>query len=234
MIAVIDTETTGLDPATASIVELGVVRLLNKEYLTQSQQFESFSCLIKPDHEIEIQAMAAHHLTEEDVKDGATLKNALIAARIAEADFVVAHNSAFDSGFVKIDKPWICTYRCARHLWPDAPSYSNQVLRYWLKMEAELYSGDGKQIMKLPPHRALSDAWVTAHLLYRMLTQYKPEYLVELTNTPILMKGKIAFGKHKGMLWENVPHSYFAWMLRQKDFDADSIHTAKHYLGMLT
>lgn len=223
MIAVIDTETTGLDPATASIVELGVVTLPG---------FDSFSCLIKPDHEIEIQARAAHHLSDDDVKEGATLKNAMKAARLDEADFICAHNAAFDSGFLKIDKPWICTYRCARHLWPDAPSYSNQVLRYWLKIEDQLYNGDGRQIMKLPPHRALPDAWVTSHILYRMLINHSAAELAELTKTLILMK-IVGFGVHKGKLWKDVPHSYFAWMLRQKDFDADSIYTAKHHLGMI-
>lgn len=229
MIAVVDTETTGLDPATASIVELGVVRMPG---------FESFSCLIKPDHPIEIQAMAAHHLTNDMVKNGATLKNALIAARVHEADFVCAHNAAFDMGFLKIDKPTICTYRCARHLWQDAPSYSNQVLRYWLELDKSLYDADGKWIMQLPPHRALPDAWVTAHILDILLRNpgessfRSPEELVELTKKPILIK-TVGFGAHKGKLWKDVPHSYFAWMLRQKDFDPDSIYTAKFHLGML-
>lgn len=226
MIAVVDTETTGLDPATASILELGVVMLPG---------FNSFSCLIKPDHAIEIGAMAAHHLTEEMVKEGAPFDAALKASRIREADFLCAHNSAFDSGFLKIDKPWICTYRCARHLWPDAPSYSNQVLRYWMKLDEDsLYSGDGALIMTLPPHRALPDAWVTAHILSKMLAEMDetPEHLVELTKKPILMK-TVSFGAHRGKLWKEVPHSYLAWMMRQKDFDADAIFTAKHHLGML-
>lgn len=223
MIAVLDTETTGLDPATASIVELGVVML---------PFFESFSCLIKPDHEIEIAAMAAHHLTDEMVKEGASLKNAMKAARIDEADFICAHNAAFDQGFLKINKPTICTYRCARHLWPDAPAYGNQVLRYFLKIEDQLYGGDGASIMKLPPHRALPDAWVTSHILHKMLIDHHPEELAELTKAPILMK-MCGFGKHKGLEWGKVPKDYLAWMVRQKDFDSDAIYTAKHHLGMI-
>lgn len=223
MIAVIDTETTGLDPAKASIVEIAAVILPG---------FKSFSCLIKPDHEIELQAMAAHHLTEAMVKDGAPLKDAIQASRIREADFIAAHNSAFDSGFIKTTQSWICTYRCARHLWTDAPAYGNQVLRYWLDIEDQLYNGDGASIMKLPPHRALSDAWVTAHILDRMLQEKTEAELVELTKAPILMK-TCGFGKHFGKPWAEVPKDYLAWMMRQKDFDADAIYTAKHYLGML-
>lgn len=223
MIAVFDCETTGLDPATASIIELGVVHW---------PSFSSFSCLVKPDHEIEIQAMAAHHLTNDMVAEGATLKDAIKATQMTEAKFLCAHNAAFDMGFVKIDKPVICTYRCARHLWPDAPAYSNQVLRYWLKIEGELHNGDGAEIMQLPPHRALPDAWVTAHILYKMLDKHEPEALVKLTKAPILMKD-CRFGKHAGKLWASVPKDYLAWMLRQKDFDSDAVHTAKHHLGML-
>jgi exodeoxyribonuclease X len=230
MIIVVDTETTGLDPATASIVEIGVVELPG---------FNSFSCLIKPAHPIELQAMAAHHLTEEMVADGAPFEDAIVASMIKKADFVAAHNAAFDMGFLKIDKPSICTYRCARHLWPDAPGYSNQVLRYWLKLDKQLGGSRGSEIMKLPPHRALPDAWVTAHILDVMLQNpgeqefRTPEELVELTKKPILMK-TCAFGKHKGTEWAKVPKDYLAWMLRQKDFDADSIYTAKHHLGILT
>jgi exodeoxyribonuclease X len=224
MIAVVDTETTGLDPATASIVEIGVVTL---------PRFDSFSCLIKPDHAIEVQAMAAHHLTEKMVKEGAPLKNALLASRIMEADFICAHNAAFDMGFLKIDKPTICTYRCARHLWPDAPAYSNQVLRYWLELDDKLWEGDGKSIMMLPPHRALPDAWVTAHILHTMLldTARTPQKLVELTKAPILMK-TVGFGMHKGKAWDKVPKDYLTWILRQKDFDSDSVYTAKYHLGV--
>lgn len=229
MIAVIDTETTGLDPATASIVEIAAVMLPG---------FESFSCIVKPEHPIEIQAMAAHHLTEAAVADGAPIADAVMASMIESADFVAAHHAAFDMGFVKIDKPVICTWRCARHLWQDAPSYSNQVLRYWIGMEDELHSGDGARIMMLPPHRALPDAWVTAHILNKMLAfhgnadiEMSPEALVELTKKPILMK-TVGFGMHFGKLWSDVPRDYLKWMTRQ-DFDADAIYTAKHHLGLL-
>jgi exodeoxyribonuclease X len=221
-IAVIDTETTGLDPNSASILELGVVKLPG---------FETFTRIVKPEHEIEIQAMAAHHITEDMVKKGSSLEEAIKFSKISKEKFICAHNAAFDSGFLKIDKPWICTYRCARHLWPEAPAYSNQVLRYWLRIEEQLYSGEGAKIMQLPPHRALPDAWVTAHILYKMLTDNKPEKLVELTKTPIMIK-TINFGKYKGTLFEKVPRDYLAWMLRQKDFDSDSVYTAKAILGV--
>lgn len=221
-IAVIDTETTGLDPATASVVEFAVVRLPSLKYYTS---------IIKPKHEIEIKAMAAHHITEEMASKGITLKEAIAAANVKDDKIICAHNAAFDSGFVKTKKPWICTYRCARHIWPDAPSYSNQVLRYWLKIEEVIFDGDGPKIMKLPPHRALPDAWVTAHILNKMMETLTPERLIELTSKPILMKN-VGFGEHRGKEWKDVPHSYMSWILR-KDFDSDTVYTVKHHLGLL-
>ena len=224
-IAVIDTETTGLDPEKGSIVELAIVSL---------PSFTNFSSLVKPEHPIELQAMAAHHLTEDMVADADPFEKVIADSMIEEADFIAAHNAEFDSGFLPPvkEKPWICTWRCARHLYPDSPSHSNQVLRYYLKLNDKIQSDkDGRKIMKLPPHRALPDAWVTAHILNVMLETKTPQELVELTKQPILLK-MCNFGKHRGTEWEKVPKDYLAWILRQ-NFDADTLFTVKHHLGVL-
>lgn len=224
MIAVLDTETTGLDPTAASVLELAVVTL---------PDFTSFSCLVKPEHDIELEALATHHISAELAATGAPFEEAIAAGMINEADFIAAHNAEFDSGFVKMDKPWICTYRCARHLYPDATSHKNQVLRYYLKLDDIIHATkEGKLIMDLPPHRALPDAWVTAHILNHMLATHTPQELVELTKAPILIKN-VAFGKHRGLAWADVPKDYLRWLIRAGDFDKDSIYTAKHYLGMV-
>ena len=85
---------------------------------------------------------------------------------------------------------WICTMRVAKHLWPDAPGYGNQVLRYWLELPVD---------SDCVPHRALGDAQVTAQLLLKelALVDGSVERLLELTETPVLLK-TVPFGKHKG------------------------------------
>lgn len=224
MIIVVDTETTGLDPENGSIVEIATV---------QMPSFHWFSTIVKPNHPIDIEAMAAHHITEEEAAKGESFESAIKDSRINDADQVAAHNAAFDFPFLKIDKPQICTWRCARQLWPDSPRHSNQVLRYYLGLNSKIHEGVGSKIMKLPPHRALPDAWVTAHILNRMLDLKTAEELVELTKMPILMK-TCHFGKYRGTLWEEVPKDYLRWMVKQTPgFDSDTEYTAKYHLGMV-
>ena len=87
--------------------------------------------------------------------------------------------------------------RVAKHLWPDAPGYGNQVLRYWLELPVD---------SDCVPHRALGDAQVTAQLLLKelALVDGSVERLLELTETPVLLK-TVSFGKHRGQLWKDVP-----------------------------
>ncbi len=48
---------------------------------------------------------------------------------------LAAHRAAFEQRWCLPQLTgrarWICTYKCALRLWPDAPSHSNQGLRYW-------------------------------------------------------------------------------------------------------
>lgn len=226
MIIVVDTETGGLDPETSDIVELAVVELPG---------FSTFSTLVKTDKPIELEARAAHHISDEMLKNAPSLEDAINGSFIKNADFIAAHNAAFDMSFLKIDKPVICTWRCARHLFPDAPRHTNQVLRYYLELDDDINKGYGRNIMMLPPHRALPDAWVTAHILMKMMARGKgrsPEDMVKLTNTPILIK-TMMFGMHRGKPTTDIPRDYWKWVIRQKDMDSDVVFTAKTMLGMV-
>src|SRR6266699_3181021 len=228
MICVLDTETTGLDPETADIVELGVVIL---------PDLYPFRSLVKPSMPIELRAMATHHITELMVSEERDVSTVMLASPLVKATTLVAHNAGFDRGYIEKSKllpelPWVCTWRCARQIWPEAPFHSNQVLRYWLGLDLELHTGFGMDIMKQPPHRALPDAWVTAHILKRMLVEHLIDDLIELTKQPILST-ICHFGMHRGNPWEKVPKPYLRWLIN-KEFDADTIYTAKHFLEECT
>lgn len=237
-VAVIDTETTGLDPACASIVEFALV-IPDKTF---------FHALVKPQHPIELAAMAAHHIREQDVADAKSLTLVLASASclIKKLDLNIthyaAHNAAFDSGFLPgLSANWICTWKCAQHLWPDAPAYSNSVLRYYLPgVDDEVRSHSSS---KLPPHRALPDAYVTSRILKRMLDLKSADELVELSKIPVLLK-KCHFGKHFGELWSDIPQSYLEFIVskgqertgpsgKKEGFAPDVYHTATFYLDKL-
>jgi exodeoxyribonuclease X len=228
MYIVVDTETTGLDPDNGGIVEIATVGRKKDGSLSM------ISAICDPGMPIEHQAMAAHHITEEmisgTVSSQSTLESIMRVLREETEDLVmVAHNAEFDRGFLsKLDSglysvPWVCTYRCALHMWPEAPAHSNQVLRYFLNLD------DLEIPINLYPHRALYDAIVTEGILRTMLETHPIEKLLELTKTPVVLH-KVRFGKHKDMLWKNVPSDYLKWVVRQDDMDADVRHTATHYL----
>lgn len=230
-IAVVDTETTGLDPEKDKVVEFAATIIdVGKRKIV-----ETFEAFCSPGQTpISIEARATHHITDEELEGAKDLSEVLADAPLDDVDFFCAHNAAFDRQFVKYgnDMKWLCTYRSAMHVWPDAPRHTNQILRYYLEgLNKKLYATKkGQEIMKLPPHRALPDTWVTAHILLALLEGKEPRDIHVLTNSPVLLK-VCRFGKHAGTEWKKVPRDYLAWIIRTGDFDADVMHTARHYSG---
>jgi len=222
---VLDTETTGMNPDSDAIVELaGVVR--------DGDSLRSYDTLCRPGVPIPAEASGIHHIVDSMVDRSPTPLEAmqrLIHHLDCEDAIFVAHNAEFDRGFLdkltpyREQRRWICTFRTAMCIWPDAPGYSNQTLRYWLNLDLDLPSG-------LHPHRALYDAIVTEGILQRMLAERSVENIVRISSEPVLLK-KVRFGKHKGELWKDVPSGYLRWILRQDSTDRDVRHTAEYWLS---
>lgn len=220
IISVIDTETTGFDPKEgAQLLEVAWV-VLQREGSWQvagyGSNFVAFEGVIPPE------AKAVHHITEEMVRPGnpgvLTRDQVRELFRPDEPPGVkAAHNLKFDDQFLPEIADWkgICTYRCALHSWPEAPSHSNQVLRYYLGAEPP-----PERLQGMAPHSALYDATVTAQILLKMLEKAEPEQLIELTKLPAVQQ-KVRFGKYRGTLWKDVPRDYLQWMARVSDFYRD-------------
>lgn len=220
MIRVIDVETTGIDPETDRIVEVGWADL--------SDEGRTGHSLVNPERDIPATAKAVHHITEKDVEAWPTLD--AVKPLYEGAPIYAAHNAKFDRGFLgDLSAQWICTLKCAMTLIPDAPAFGNQVLRYHLNLDEQIGAHAASTLTKLMPHRALYDAIITRALLSHLLTLTDQEKLIEISNNPVLLT-TCSFGKHKGALWADVPKDYLRWLVRQ-EFDENVIHTAKHYLG---
>lgn len=215
--AVIDTETTGLTDEDEAI-EIAIV--------TQKGYLDS---LMKPSRPISFGAMAAHHIQESDVVGAPDRKviSEIIYQTYYEPDLVmVAHNAEYDKKYVPLwmaELPWICTYRCAKHMFPQAEGFGNQSLRYELELDVSDMPEDAGNL----PHRALYDAWVTQALLHKMLKLKTLEELIAMTKEPIILQ-KVSFGKHHGQQWKDVPLGYLRWARRQ-DFDEDTLHTIEYH-----
>jgi exodeoxyribonuclease X len=253
MIVVIDLETTGVDPQADCIVELAGVSIDTAVVKTGSvgpsavltsalshAMRDQWSGLVKPTMPIPPQASAVHHLTDGDFRfawpdfkaawdhmhglDGLGCEG--------DVDCFVGHNVlGFDKPFVEAalpgglsgDVPWLDTWRCALHLYPDSPGHSNMVLRYALRLQPAVPPG-------LAPHRALYDTVVTASLLLEMLETHTLPELLELQHRPVLLK-TCQLKKHRGTPWAEVPRDYLSWIVNKSDFKDDVLYTAKHYLS---
>lgn len=225
---VIDLETTGTEPP-AEIIEFGRVDVEIGPAGTMVEP--PLAWLYRPLRGIPPETMAVHHITEADfgpdtpVCTPEYLHSAVWGGPTPAA--LVAHSCAFERQFVTEATtgaiPWICTYKVAMHVWPDAPRHSNQVLRYWRNLGLD-------NALAMPPHRAGPDAWVTAHLLADLAQYATFDQMVAWTNEPRPMP-KLTFGKHRGQAWTEVPTDYLQWMERQTDMDSDVVWHAQQELA---
>jgi exodeoxyribonuclease X len=185
-------------------------------------------------HGIPPETMAVHHITEADMSEDTPV---CTPERLRQAvwggsppDVLVAHNCEFERQFiteaVTDGLAWICTYKVALRVWPDAPRHNNQVLRYWRGLKLD-------PVYAMPPHRAGPDAWVTAHIVAELLHHVPIEQMIAWTAEPKLLPN-IPFGKHRGLVWSAAPLDYLQWMVRQSDMDPDAIWNAKQELGRRT
>ncbi len=199
---VIDLETTGDSFANGGVVEVGWQDLARGADGTWALQGGPDSALVQPGCPISAMTSAVHHIIDEDVAD-APVWTTLAPGILQGGDVVAlaAHRAAFEkrwclpqlSGHAR----WICTYKCALRLWPDAPSHSNQGLRYW-RRPAGLDRAAG-----LPAHRAGPDAYVTAHHLRDMLAMASVAQLLAWSAEPALLV-RVPSGALRGRRWNEL------------------------------
>ncbi|APZ44555.1 exonuclease domain-containing protein [Acidihalobacter ferrooxydans] len=224
--AVIDCEATGLNLEQDRPVEAAVV-LLHPDGSVEP----TLETLIDPRIPIPATASAIHHLVDDDVYGAPSLAD-IQPELTATGDAFAAHNAPYDRtmlGLTHTANPWICTWRLAMHLWPQAPAHGNQVLRYWLHLDVPQAKG-------LPAHRAMADALVTAAVLRQGLLELhsredapeSAEALAEWIARPAELQ-HVPFGKHRGRPWKDMDCGFLEWVL-ERDFSVDVRHTAALWL----
>ena len=199
---VIDLETTGDSFRNGGVVEVGWQDLAPEADGHWALQGGPESRLVQPGCPISAVTSAVHHIVDEDVA-GAPAWTELAPAVLQGAGLVAlaAHRAAFEKRWclppLTGRARWICTYKCALRLWPDAPSHSNQGLRYW-RRPLGLQRAAG-----LPAHRAGPDAYVTAHHLRDMLSLASVGQLLAWSEQPALLV-RVPNGALRGRRWDEL------------------------------
>ncbi|GBU18072.1 MULTISPECIES: exonuclease domain-containing protein [Methylobacterium] len=228
-IRVVDLETTGFEPP-AAVCEIGWSDLVRED--AGWRVLNPLSSLVNPGHPIPPETSAVHHIVDADVAGAEAWDDfahtILDPRRHDRGDeppiAFAAHNAKFEQQWCAAltgGTPWICTYRCALRVWPDAPNHQNNTLRYWLKLPADRRRAE-------PTHRAGPDAYVTAYLLKALLNSASVEQLIHWSAEPALL-ARCTFGKHRNTLWRDVPSDYLRWAAGQQ-MDEDVAHTVRHEL----
>lgn len=228
IIRVIDLETTGQAPPLHGVCEIGWQDVGIGDDGRWALQGDGGALLVNPGRAIPPITQAIHHILDEEVADQPLWMDCARPIldpwprRIALA----AHRADFEMKFctpaLTRSADWICTWKCALRLWPESPSFSNQVLRYWRRPEGIVHERG------LPAHRAFPDAYVTAHHLRDMLNTVSVAQLIEWSTLPGLLP-RVRNGPDRGKDWrdldEDVLHGFAA------DRDPDVRFTAEQEIA---
>lgn len=221
MLRCIDLETTGTDPKVHDIIEIASVDITKDGFANPITQF----VLLPSGKSIPPESSAVHHLIEEDITNGIALPDAL--NRFIGADWYLAHNAPFEQSFLPPAWRFVCTYKAALRVWPDAPGHSLQTLRYWLKLIHPL----GTMRTKIDPHRALSDVIVTAAVFHEMLKAgAKWGQLVQWSSEPPVHKWCRFGNKHRNKTFAEIASadpSYLTWIIDKSEMDDGIKHSAR-------
>jgi DNA polymerase-3 subunit epsilon/exodeoxyribonuclease X len=240
---ILDTETTGVGE-NDRVIQLGYI-VLGVNPIEVHNEFNS------SDVPISFGAMEVHGITPELLEGKPTCVETSAYKRLLELNtsdnYIIIHNAPFDikmlekEGFSTQMKV-IDTLRVAKHILPDEEAHRLQYFRY----KMDLYKEEEKEASALnivvKAHDAIGDVLVLKLLLSKLRVAVQTAYpsenpvekMVDLTNTPILVK-TFRFGKHKGKELEEVAREdagYLRWMLSSMDnLDDDLRYSINHYLA---
>ncbi len=162
---VIDIETTGLDPSSCEITELGAVRFVDGKIE------ETYSQLLKPISPIPAEITRLTGINDSMVEKAPAIEEVIDPYEnfIGNSQWIVGHNISFDFGFLKkylnrknfkeINNSSMDTAVLARILYPRLSRYSLSFL------------ADKFNIRRENAHRALNDCLVTGKVYLNLISR---------------------------------------------------------------
>lgn len=166
---VVDLETTGGSGERDRITEIGAMKVRGGEVLGE------FATLVDPERDIPPSVVSITGITEAMVTDAPRIDSVLPAFLEFSAECVlVAHNAAFDLGFLRANcerlglsrpkPPVVCTAKLARRVLTrdETPNHKLATLAGVLRARTQ------------PTHRALDDVRATVDVLHALLERLGP------------------------------------------------------------
>ena len=156
LVTIIDLETTGLDPATDSVIEVGAILYSVEHQATINQ----FSCLfpVSENPKENINNISSE-LTKQS-HDFHRFFDILDHCFLSKSEYLIAHGAAFDRSWLEAMSrvycglPWLCTYE--DFIWPRNPKPTNLI-----------HTAVNHGVTVTSAHRALTDCQLIASLFDR-------------------------------------------------------------------
>jgi len=219
-----DTETTGTT-AEDKVCEVGWIEI-DEEF----NILEEVESLIDPERMFDPAAQGVHGIEPQDVANSPTIEqffseqDETCYGKLIEGPIVlIGHRIGFDRRFLQPYMPGFLqeldTLRWVKRLYPNMTNHQLSTCIYAL----DLPRSKGA-------HRVMADVMTAYHLVYHICarTGMTLGQLALESNRPFWIP-TMPFGKHKGQPVEEVPRSYWRWMLNNDDMeiDPDLRHTAQ-------
>lgn len=196
-IAILDTETTGLDSANDVIIELAIMLCFVGEDGELVGHFGPFSWLEDPERELDpritlVTGLAIQHL------QGQTIDDEFARGLLDRADLIVAQNAKFDSGFIErrypdlAGKAWACS--CSEIDWLklgfDGRSQSALLAQVGWFSDAHRTAADVWALFWLLQHRQRDPGGgpVRTHLARLIDAAETPSVMVQAERAPFSKK----------------------------------------------
>ena len=215
-VRVIDLETAG--SSAQDVCEIGWQDVVQGADGRWSVTEERGAVLVNPGRPISPATMAVHHILDAEVAGAPFWKDAAppVLQPPGGVLALAAHRASFEQHFCRPrltgGARWICTWKCALRLWPHLTSFSNQMLRYERMPEGLV------QAIGLPAHRAMPDAYVTAHHLRDMLNAVSVDQLLAWSDEPGLLP-RVPTGPERGKSWTSLASDRLVALTRERDID---------------
>lgn len=207
-IALLDTETTGLEPN--EVIEFAWVGL---DDVTFNRQTNITCNKYNTDLTISFGAAATHHILPCDL----VYSPKFSADEIPVAEYLVGHNIDFD--WKALGKPAgkrICTLALSRRIWPTLDSHSLSALFYFIFGMNEL----SRAVLR-EAHSAFHDVAITHRILQHITKKLEITSIEELyeKSEEARIPTHMPFGKFKGLPISEVDKGWASWYRKQSDTD---------------